>query len=206
MKKLQGFLTITFFLALAWSAYKPHDYFTWLLEVVPALVGFAVLALTYKRFQFTPMLYWLMWGHALVLIIGGHYTYAETPIGEWMKMLFGGTRNNYDKIGHFVQGFVPAMIAREILIRKNVVKRGAWLFFVVVSICLAVSAAYELVEAGMSMAAGGAADDFLGTQGYQWDTQTDMFLALIGAIIALVLLSHMHDMQLKREWLPKKPL
>jgi putative membrane protein len=145
------------------------------------------------------MLYWLMWGHALILIIGGHYTYAETPIGEWMKMLFGGTRNNYDKIGHFVQGFVPAMIAREILIRKSIVKRGAWLFFIVVCICLAISALYELMEAGSSMIAGDAAEDFLGTQGYKWDTQTDMFLAMIGAIMAMILLKPAHDLQLKRQ-------
>ena len=185
-----------FFAVLAWSAWKPHDYPTWWLEVLPALLALVILALTRGFFPLTPLVYWLILGHCVVLMVGGHYTYAEVPLGDWVAEWTGGTRNNYDKLGHFVQGFVPAMIAREILIRNRVVARRGWLSLIVIAICLAISAAYELVEWWVALLSGEAADSFLGTQGYAWDTQSDMFLALVGAVMALLLLSRTHDRQL----------
>jgi putative membrane protein len=186
-----------FFLVLAWSAWKPHDYPTWWLEVLPALVALAVLVATRKRFPLTPLAYWLILFHAVVLMVGGHYTYAEVPIGDWLREWSGGDRNNYDKLGHFVQGFVPAIIARELLTRFRVVARRGWLSFIVVCICLAISAFYELVEWWVALLSSEAAESFLGTQGYVWDTQSDMFLALVGASLALLLLSRLHDRQLQ---------
>lgn len=185
-----------FFLVLAWSAWKPHDYPTWWLEVLPALVALVVLVATRKRFPLTPLAYWLILFHAVVLMVGGHYTYAEVPVGDWLREWSGGDRNNYDKLGHFVQGFVPAIIARELLIRFRVVARRGWLSFIVVCICLAISAFYELVEWWVALLSSEAAESFLGTQGYVWDTQSDMFLAMIGAILALVLFSRLHDKQI----------
>ena len=185
-----------FFLVLAWSAWKPHDYPTWWLEVTPALIALLLLAATRKRFPLTPLAYWLILFHCIVLMIGGHYTYAEVPLGDWVAELTGGTRNNYDKLGHFVQGFVPAIIAREILLRNHVVARRGWLAPIVVSICLAISAFYELLEWWVALLSGEAAEAFLGTQGYAWDTQSDMFLALAGATIAVLLLGRLHDRQL----------
>jgi len=185
-----------FFAVLAWSAWKPHDYPTWWLEVLPALLALVILALTRGFFPLTPLVYWLILGHCVVLMVGGHYTYAEVPLGDWVAEWTGGPRNNYDKLGHFVQGFVPAMIAREILIRNRVVGRRGWLSLIVVSICLAISAFYELVEWWVALLSGEAAESFLGTQGYAWDTQSDMFLALVGALMALLLLSRTHDRQL----------
>jgi putative membrane protein len=186
-----------FFLVLAWSAWKPHDYPTWWLEVLPALVALVVLVATRKRFPLTPLAYWLILFHAVVLMVGGHYTYAEVPVGDWVREWSGGDRNNYDKLGHFVQGFVPAIIARELLIRFRVVARRGWLSFIVVCICLAISAFYELVEWWVALLSSEAAESFLGTQGYVWDTQSDMFLALVGASLALLLLSRLHDRQLQ---------
>ena len=186
-----------FFLVLAWSAWKPHDYPTWWLEVLPALLALLVLFATRKRFPLTPLAYWLILFHAVVLMVGGHYTYAEVPLGDWVAELTGGTRNNYDKLGHFAQGFVPAIIAREILVRNRVVARRGWLAPIVVAICLAISAFYELLEWWVALLSGEAAEAFLGTQGYAWDTQSDMFLALAGATLALVFLSKVHDRQLK---------
>lgn len=187
-----------FFLVLAWSAWKPHDYPTWWLEVLPALLALLVLFATRKRFPLTPLAYWLILVHAVVLMVGGHYTYAEVPLGDWVAAeLTGGTRNNYDKLGHFVQGFVPAIIAREILVRNRVVARRGWLAPIVVAICLAISAFYELLEWWVALLSGEAAEAFLGTQGYAWDTQSDMFLALAGATLAVVFLSKVHDRQLK---------
>jgi len=186
-----------FFGVLAWSAWHPHDYPTWWLEVAPALVGFVLLIATRRSFPLTPLAYWLILGHAVVLMVGGHYTYAEVPAGDWLRDLVGGERNNYDKLGHFVQGFVPAIIAREILVRNRVVMRRGWLGFVVVCICLAVSACYELLEWWVALFSEEAAEAFLGTQGYEWDTQSDMFLALVGATLAVVLLSRSHDRQLQ---------
>jgi len=186
-----------FFLVLAWSAWKPHDYPTWWLEVLPALLALLILIATRKRFPLTPLAYWLILFHCIVLMVGGHYTYAEVPLGDWVAELSGGTRNNYDKLGHFVQGFVPAIIAREILLRHRVVARRGWLAPIVVSICLAISAFYELLEWWVALLSGEAAEAFLGTQGYAWDTQSDMFLALAGAMLALVFLSRVHDRQLR---------
>lgn len=193
--KVLGWLGM-FFLVLAWSAWKPHDYPTWWLEVLPALGALVVLAATRSRFPLTPLVYWLILTHAVVLMVGGHYTYAEVPLGDWVAEWTGGSRNNYDKLGHFMQGFVPAIVAREILVRHRVVARRGWLSFIVVSICLAISAFYELVEWWVALASGTGAEAFLGTQGYEWDTQSDMFLALAGAVTALLLLSRPHDRQL----------
>jgi putative membrane protein len=188
------FLWLTIFFAfLIWSGINPHDYFTWLLEVSPALIGLAILAATYKRFQFTELTYWLILIHCIILINGGHYTYAEVPLFNWIRDTFELSRNHYDKVGHFAQGFIPAVIIREILIRKSPVTSGKWLFFIVVSICLALSAFYEFIEWWVAVLSGTAAEAFLGTQGYVWDTQSDMFLALIGAVISLIVFGKLHD-------------
>lgn len=188
-------LTI-FFSVLLWSGYEPKDLVTWLLEVAPALIALAVLWTTRRTFPLTRIAYGLILLHCLILMVGGHYTYAEVPFFDWLKQVFQSERNNYDKIGHFAQGFVPAIIAREILIRKSVVSSRSWLNFLVTSVCLAISAAYELLEWGVALVSEEAADSFLGTQGYVWDTQSDMAFALIGAITALLSLSHLHDRQL----------
>lgn len=189
---------LVFFAVLAWSAWKPHDYPTWWLEVLPALIALVVLAFTRRRFPLTPMIYVLILIHAMILMVGGHYTYAEVPIGEWWRDWTGGSRNDYDKLGHLAQGFVPAMVAREVLLRNGVVLKKAWLPFVVVCICMAISAFYELVEWWVALLSAEAADSFLGTQGYVWDTQSDMFMALVGACAALIFLSLWHDRQLAR--------
>lgn len=189
---------VVFSAVFVWSAIEPKDYFTWFLEVVPALIGLTLLASTYKTFPLTPLLYGLILLHCVVLMVGGHYTYAEVPLFDSMKEWFGFERNNYDKVGHFVQGFVPAIIAREILLRKQVVNGRAWLNLIVVSICLAFSALYELLEWWVAAFSGESAEAFLGTQGYVWDTQSDMALALIGAIVALLILARWHDQQLQK--------
>lgn len=188
-----SFLLVTFFCILAWSAIKPHDYFTWFLEVVPALGGLAILIATYKRFRFSRLSYLLMWIHAIILVIGGHYTYAEVPLFNWIRDTFHTARNSYDGVGHFAQGFFPALVAREILLRNTPLKRGGWLFTIVVSICLAISALYELIEWQVAVWTGTAADAFLGAQGDPWDTQKDMALCLAGSIISLLLLSRTQD-------------
>jgi putative membrane protein len=187
---------IIFFAVFGWSAIAPKDRFTWVLEVAPAVVGFVLIVLTWKSFPLTVLLYWLILLHAVVLMIGGHYTYAEVPLFDTIKPWFGFERNNYDKLGHFLQGLVPAILAREILIRKNVVSGRAWTNFIVVSVCLAFSAFYELIEWTAALISSEAADAFLGTQGYIWDTQADMAFALLGAIVALIVLSATHDRQL----------
>jgi putative membrane protein len=179
----------------AWSAIHPHDFFTWLLEVAPAIIALPILFFSYQKFPLTPLLYGLILVHALILMVGGHYTYAEVPAFNWLRDTFDLSRNYYDRVGHFAQGFVPAMIAREILIRKNVVKIG-WLFFMVCCICLSISVCYEFIEWWVAVASGEAAEAFLGTQGDVWDTQWDMFIALIGAILAQVLLANLHNKQL----------
>jgi putative membrane protein len=186
-----------FFLVLAWSAWKPFDYPTWLLEVLPALIALVVLALTRRRFPLTPLAYWLILIHAIILMVGGHYTYAEVPIGDWLRDLSGGDRNNYDKLGHLAQGFIPAIITREILIRNKVVSSARWLMFLVLCVVLGFSAFYELIEWWAALLSGEAADAFLGTQGYVWDTQSDMLWALCGAILSLLTLSRLHDRQIK---------
>lgn len=185
-----------FFGTLAWSAISPKDYPTWLLEVAPAVIGLVLIAATYNRFRLTPLLYWLILAHCVVLMVGGHYTYAEVPLFDDLKPLFGWERNNYDKLGHFMQGFVPAILAREILVRKAVVASNAWRNLFIVSICLAFSAFYELLEWWVAIATGTASEAFLGTQGYIWDTQSDMFLALLGALAALATLGRLHDRQM----------
>ncbi|MDO6459730.1 DUF2238 domain-containing protein [Granulosicoccaceae sp. 1_MG-2023] len=182
-----------FFLVLLWSGIHPKDPLTWLLEVAPALLALVALALSYRSFPLTPLLYWLILAHCVVLMVGGHYTYAEVPLFDG---LFGAERNNYDKLGHFFQGFVPAMVARELLIRKQVVKSAGWRDFIVVSFCLGFSAFYELVEWAVALLSGQAAEAFLGTQGYVWDTQSDMAMALLGACSALWFLSGLHNRQL----------
>ena len=183
-------------LVLTWSAINPHDYFTWFLEVFPIFITLPILFLSYKKFPLTNILYVLILMHAIILMIGGHYTYAEVPLFNRLRDVFHLDRNYYDRVGHFAQGFVPAMIAREILVRKNVVKSSAWLFFIVCCICLSISACYEFVEWWVAVASGTAAEAFLGTQGDVWDTQWDMFLALVGAVTAQILLAKFHNKQL----------
>jgi putative membrane protein len=185
-------------LVLVWSGISPHDRFTWVMEVFPVLLGIPALVYFYPRFRFTRLVYTLIAVHAVILMVGGKYTYAEVPLGFWMKEAFGFARNHYDRIGHFAQGLVPAMVAREILIRRSPLRGSRWLPFLVVCFCLALSALYELVEFWTALATGEAAEAFLGTQGDPWDTQWDMMLALIGAITALLLLSRWHDRDLKR--------
>ncbi|WMS95934.1 DUF2238 domain-containing protein [Pseudoalteromonas sp. HL-AS2] len=189
-----------FFSVLIWSGINPKDQFTWFLEVLPAIIGVVIMLGTYKQFKLTPILYWFILAYCIVLMVGGHYTYAEVPLFD---NLFGSERNNYDKVGHFFQGFVPALLAREILLRKNVVNGKGWLITFIISICLAFSAFYELLEWWVALLSGENAEAFLGTQGYIWDTQSDMGLALLGAICSLLVLSKVHDKQLKQ---PKNDL
>ncbi len=239
-----------FFIVLIWSGIDPKDFTTWVLEVMPALIAIALLTytrdsfplttLTYtlilihvvillvgghytyaevpigdlfrdlfdgtrNSFPLTTLTYTLILIHCVILMVGGHYTYAEVPIGDWFRELFDGSRNNYDKLGHFAQGFVPAIVAREIVIRLSVFNSNAWMNFFIVAMCLGISAFYELIEWWVALMSGEAADAFLGTQGYIWDTQSDMELALAGAIIALVLLGKVHDSQLNKQlsdWSP----
>src|ERR1051325_5573840 len=191
-------LLALFSIVFVWSAVHPHDYFTWFLEVFPAIIGLAVLIATARRFPLTPLLCTLLFLHATILCAGGHYTYAEVPLGNWVRDALHLARNHYDRLGHFAQGFVPAMVAREILVRRNVVRGRGWLYCIIVSICLAISAAYELLEWRVSLATGSKGDAFLGTQGDIWDTQEDMATALIGAIMAPLLLGAWHDRQMAR--------
>ncbi|MBN1356265.1 DUF2238 domain-containing protein [bacterium] len=184
---------------LIWSGIRPVDFYTWILEVLPAVAGVAILIAIYPRFKFTRLVYSLILIHAAVLCVGGHYTYARVPLFDWIKQLTGATRNHYDRVGHFVQGFIPAMIAREVFIRKSPVKKGWWLFCMVVFFALSLSAFYELIEWWVAEATGTAAEAFLGTQGDIWDTQWDMFLALLGAVISQLLLSRVHDRLMANE-------
>ena len=183
---------------LAWSAVRPHDYFTWFLEVLPILLGLPVALALHRRFPLSTLLLVLLWWHSVILIFGGHYTYARVPLGDWAMHWFGWTWNNYDKLGHFAQGFVPAILTREILVRASPLKGSRWLGFLVVSVCLAFSALYELMEWAVAVVSGAAADDFLGTQGDPWDTQTDMAMALVGAILAMLVISRWHDRSLAK--------
>ncbi len=184
--------------ALALSAISPTDRLTWWLEVLPVLIAAPLLLFTAQRFPLTNLVYGLIAGHALILILGAHYTYAQVPLGEWAQDTFGLMRNPYDRLGHLAQGFVPAIIAREILLRKSVVSRGGWLFFIVTSICVAFSACFELFEWLTAVIGGGSADAYLATQGDEWDTQWDMFCALCGAVVAQLTLSAAHDRALMR--------
>ncbi len=207
---------------LGWSAVRPHDYFTWFLEIAPILIGLPVAFATQRRFPLSTLLLVLLWWHSVILIFGGHYTYAQVPLGNWVGGWFGWTRNNYDKLGHLAQGFVPAILAREILIRASplggatvaghveagpgaatpatrpATRPSRWLGFLVVCVCLAFSAFYELVEWWVAEASGSAADDFLGMQGYAWDTQSDMACALVGALAAVLLMGRWHDRSMAR--------
>lgn len=192
-----------YFGVLAWSAYKPHDYFTWFLEVTPALLALTIVAALWNRFRFTDLVYWLITAHCIVLMIGGKYTYAEMPVFSWIRDEFGLARNYYDRLGHFMQGFVPAIIAREVLMRLNVVAKKPWLNPIIVAIVVAFSAVYEFVEWWVALATGESATAFLGTQGDQWDTQWDMFMCTVGACLSLALLSRLHDAKLA---VPKVPL
>jgi putative membrane protein len=183
---------------LTLSGIAPYDYATWLLEVAPILLAVPILIATAKRFPLTPLVYRLIFLHALILMLGGHYTYARVPVGVWVQDLFDLSRNHYDRLGHFAQGFAPAIIARELLLRTSPLKPGKWLFFLVTSVCLAISACYEFVEWWAALLGGVAANDFLGTQGDVWDTQWDMFLAFVGAMLAQLLLARRHDVELTK--------
>lgn len=191
-------LIVFFFIGLIWSGIYPKDQFTWIMEVFPAIIGFIVLSATYKRFRFTGLVYTFILIHCWILFIGGHYTYAEMPVFNWIRDAFHQSRNNYDKVGHFFQGFVPALIARELLIRQDVVKKRGWLAVIAVSICATISVFYEFLEWGVAVATGEAADAFLGTQGYIWDTQSDMLYAVIGATAAVIFFSKFHDKAIKK--------
>ena len=189
---------------LAWSAVRPHDYFTWGLEIVPVFIGLPLAFALHRRFPLSTLLLVLLWWHSVILIFGGHYTYARVPLGDWAMHWFGWSRNNYDKLGHFAQGFVPALLVREILLRASPLgdrgdgRPSRWLPFLVVSVCLAFSALYELIEWAVAVTSGAAADDFLGTQGDPWDTQTDMAMALVGAMIAVLVMTRWHDRSLAK--------
>ena len=188
----------------AWSAWEPKDRFTWWLEVIPVFAGLATAWALRGRFPLSRLLLALLWLHSVILLVGGHYTYAEVPLGEWVREVFGGARNDYDKLGHFAQGFVPALLAREILLRASPLgdasgrPASAWLGFLCGGVALAFSALYELIEWVAALATGEAAEAFLGTQGYVWDTQSDMACALVGALASLILLSRAHDRSVAR--------
>ncbi len=198
MRAAAALWVLVFLAVLIWSGIEPKDRLTWVLEVTPAVIGAGVLAATLRVFPLTPLLYGLILLHCIILMVGGHYTYAEVPLFDELKAVFGFERNNYDKLGHLAQGFVPAMIAREILIRKRVIPGPAWRAFFIVCFSLAVSAFYELIEWWVALATGEGADAFLGAQGYVWDTQSDMAMALVGALAALASLGRLHDRQLRR--------
>jgi len=200
LQRNTGLLTwAAIFLAVfIWSGIAPKDRYTWFLEVAPAVIGAVVLLLSYRSFRLTPLLYILILAHCIILMVGGHYTYAEVPLFDTFRDVFGFERNNYDKLGHLAQGFVPVMIARELVIRKGIIPARAWMNFFIVCFALAFSAFYELVEWWVALSSGEDAEAFLGTQGYVWDTQSDMFMALIGALVALLVLSRAHDLQLRQ--------
>lgn len=190
------FILTLYLVGLFVSGINPHDYFTWFLEVFPAIVGVIILALTHRKFAFTAFTYWMILAHCYILFIGGHYTYAEVPLFSWLQDILHQTRNNYDKVGHFAQGFFPAAIIHEIFVRKQIINAKAWLNFLIVCVCLAISAGYEFLEWLVALLSGQSAEAFLGTQGYVWDTQSDMLYANIGAISMLVLLAKVHRTQI----------
>jgi putative membrane protein len=182
----------------AWSGWQPTDRFTWYLEILPGVVGLFILAATYQRFRFTTLCYVFIAAHICILCVGGHYTYARVPLFEWLKPIFHWQRNDYDRLGHFAQGFVPALITREVFLRLGVVQRRTWIPFLTLSVCMAISAFYELVEWWTALSSGSAADAFLGTQGDVWDTQEDMFMALVGSTCALVFFRGLQDRAIAR--------
>ena len=191
-------LLYIFIAVFIWSLINPMDLFTWFLEVLPAVIALILIIITYKTFRLTNIVYVLILIHSIILIIGGHYTYAEMPAFNWLRDTFDLSRNYYDRLGHFAQGFIPAIILREILLRTSPLRRGKLLNILVICTCLSISASYELIEWGVAEATGSAADAFLGTQGDVWDTQWDMFFALIGSISSLILLTKAHDKYLKQ--------
>lgn len=191
-------LTALVLVVFAWSGWQPHDRFTWWLEVTPGIIGLAVLAAVYRQFRLTNLCYTLIAIHIMILCVGGHYTYARVPLFDWLEPVFHWHRNHYDRLGHFAQGFVPAIVARELLIRLRIVNRQGWLPFLTLSICLAISATYELIEWLTAVLTGSAANDFIGSQGDVWDTQADLLMAAIGAVCALLFLSRAHDRALRQ--------
>lgn len=195
-RQFLSFLAMTVLILFVWSAIHPHDYFTWLLEVMPVIIAIPLLYFSYEKLRLTRLVYLLIALHAIILLVGDHYTYAEMPLFSWLRDYYGWDRNYYDRLGHVAQGFVPAIIAREILLRTSPLRPGKWLFFIVVSICLAISAFYEFIEWWVALASGSEAVAFLATQGDIWDTQWDMLLAFLGAIAAQLLLAKVHDNQL----------
>jgi len=190
-------LTGIFLAGIIWSGIRPHDYFTWFLEVLPAVIGFIILFATYRKFKFTDLTYVFILIHCYILFIGGHYTYAEVPFFDWVKEVLHQSRNNYDKVGHFAQGFIPAMIIRELFIRQEIVRKGAWLSFLTVCVCLSISAVYEFIEWFVAVMSGESAESFLGTQGYIWDTQSDMLYAMIGSICMIIFMSRIQNRQIE---------
>jgi len=197
-KKLHIFLLASITAFFIWSLVDCFDLFTWVLEALPVIIGVAILISVYRNFRFTRLVYILIWIHMIILLIGAHYTYARMPLFNWIRDAFELSRNHYDRLGHFAQGFVPAIIAREVLLRKSILQNRRWLFFIVVSICLAISAAFELFEWLVALLAQDNAVSFLATQGDIWDTQKDMALCLAGAVIALLSLGKVHDRVLER--------
>ncbi len=195
------FLLLAAAVALVLSGIGPYDRATWWMEVAPVLIAAPILVASYRTFPLTPLLYRLLLLHAFILVLGGHYTYARVPVGFWVQDALGLARNHYDRVGHFAQGFVPAILAREILLRRSPLRPGRWLFFLVTCVCLAASAFYEFIEWWAALLGGEAAADFLGTQGDPWDTQWDMFMALVGALLAQLTLSRVHDAELEESGL-----
>jgi putative membrane protein len=195
--KRYAVLIVLFFIGLIASAIDPHDYFTWFLEIFPCIIAFVAIAFTHKKFPLTNMALWLILIHCTILFVGGHYTYAEVPLFDWIKETFNQSRNNYDKVGHFAQGFIPAIIVREVLVRKEIVSRGFWLGLLTMCFCVTISVFYEFLEWAVAVWTGAGADAFLGTQGYVWDTQSDMLCCTIGALTFLTFFSRLHDKQIK---------
>lgn len=198
VNRFHVFLLVSLGVVFAWSAYQPRDYFTWFLEVFPAIIGVSIFLYTYPRFRFTNLVYVLVWIHCAILMVGGKYTYAQNPLFEYFKELFDWQRNNYDKLGHVIQGVSPALIAREVFIRREVVNGKGWTFFMSVAVPLAFAALYEIIEWLVAAVNGEKTEAFLGTQGYFWDTQTDLFACLVASIAALVLLGRWHDAQIEQ--------
>jgi putative membrane protein len=196
--RLHIFLLVSLAAVFIWSLAECFDFFTWVLEALPVIIGGGVVIAVYKKFKLTNLVYVLIWMHAIILLIGAHYTYARMPLFNWIKEFLDLSRNHYDRLGHIAQGFVPAIIARELLLRTSPLKPSKWLFFIVVSICLGISAAYEVVEWLVAAGTGSAAVAFLATQGDEWDTQKDMALCLVGAVAALLTLGRVHDRGLKK--------
>ena len=201
MKKYLALL-ILFVIGFIVSGIQPHDYFTWILEVLPGIVGMVILVLTFKKFQFTYLTYVFILVHCYILFIGGHYTYAQVPLFDWVREVFNQSRNNYDKVGHFAQGFIPAMVVRELFVRLAIVKRGNWVSFLTICVCMTISACYELFEWLVAVMSGQSSEAFLGTQGDVWDTQSDMLFALTGAICMVLFISKIQDKQIQKIAVP----